>query len=415
MKRPARISVGRAVLGEALGSLLTNPLRSVLTMSSVAFGMAVLFVMLSYSTGVPEATASILRSMGSKEMTVEPRRSRGSGGGNRGGRAIRIRYADLPQIREAAPSLSGIAPTYSPGRGGPVYAADRSWPWARISGVGYEYAKVTDLSIVEGRWFSKEEEVLGSEVALISLPLAEGLFEEREAIGESIDVRLQRFKIIGVYESSASFAYSIFVPYPTAMEMGDSGGRYVSSIAFAPRQPDQARAAVAEIRNALGTLYAFDPNDPAALDVKENLAFAEKVEATSFALQLLVLTIAGIALVLGCLGAANVVGIAVSERTAELGLRRAIGAPATQLRFEVLTETMLLAIIGGVCGVLLGWLAIQGLGPLEFTPEARLVPKPNRELLLIAFPVLVFTATLAGLPAASRASRIEPAEALRSE
>ena len=412
-RRP--LSLLAAVLGEAWKSLVTNPLRSLLTLSSVAFGMAVLFVLLSYSSGVPTATASILRSLGSKEMTVQPRRSRRPGTGAGRGRAIKIRYADLPQIREAAPSLAGIAPTYSPGRGGPVFSEDRSWPWARVSGVGYDYAQVTDLAIVEGRWFSKEEEVLGSEVALISLPLAEGLFDGNEAIGKMIDAWSQRFQIIGVYESSASFAYSVFVPYPTAMEMGDTGGRYVSSIAFAPLRPDLARSAVAEIKNALGTLYAFDPTDASALDVKENLAFAEKVEATSLALRILVMTIAGIALVLGCLGAANVVGIAVSERTAELGLRRAIGAPASQLRLEVLTETLLLAAIGGVVGVLLGWLAAQGLGPLEFTPEAILVPRPNRQLLAIAMPVLVLTATVAGLPAANRASRIDPAEALRAE
>ena len=405
----------RAILGEAVGSLATNPLRSGLTLASVAFGVAVLFVLLSYATGVPDATTSILRSMGGKEMTVEPRRSRGPGAGNRGGRSIRIRYGDLPAIRDAAPSLSGIAPTYSPGRGGPVFTSNRSWPWARLSGVGYDYAEVTDLSIVEGSWFTKEQEVEGAEVALISLPLAEGLFEGRDPIGEPLDAWSRRFEIIGVYESSSSFAYSVFVPYPTAMEMGDTGGRYVSSIAFAPRRPDLARTAVTEIKTALGQLYSFDPNDPRALDVKENLAFAEKVESTSLALQILVLTIAAIALVLGCLGAANVVGIAVSERTAELGLRRAIGAPASQIRLEVLTETLLLSILGGLAGIAIGWLAAQALGPLEFTPEARLVPRPDKDLLAIAFPVLVLTATLAGLPAANRAGRIDPAVALRSE
>ena len=284
-----------------------------------------------------------------------------------------------------------------------------------MTGVGYEYREVTDMAIVDGRWFTKEEEILAEDVALVSLPLVEGMFDGRSPIGEHMDARGRRFEVIGVFESNASFAYSMLVPYPTAMEMGDGGGRNVSHVAFAPRRPDLAQDAIAEIRQALGTLYSFDPADEKALDVKENLAFVERVEATSLALQGLVLTIAGLALVLGCLGAANVVGISVAERTSELGLRRALGATCARIRSEVLTETLLLSIGGGTLGVVLGFLAASALGPLEFSDQATLIPKVDVSLLVLAFPVLVLTATLAGLPAANRAARVQPAAALRHE
>lgn len=402
------------VLDQAVRSLGIHPLRSALTMASVGFGAAVLFVLLAYASGVPDATGSILRSLGGKEFIVEPRRSRGHGG-NRSGRTIRIRYADLATIREACPSIAGMAPAYNPGRGGPVFTRDRSWPWARMTGVGWDYRDVTDLRLVEGRWFTREEELTASELALVSLPLSEGMWEGRSPLGESVDAWGRRFEVIGVYESSTDFAYSMMAPYPTAMEMGDTGGRYVSHIAFAPRRPDLAEEAVAEIRAALGSLYSFDPMDTNAIDVKENIAFVQKVEAASLAMQVLVLTIAVIALVLGCLGAANVVGIAVSERTHELGLRRALGATAARIRMEVLAETLLLSLLGGTLGVLLGWVASTALGPLEFTPQTRLEPRPDQMLLAIAFVVLVLTAAFAGLPAAARASRVDPAVALRSE
>jgi len=403
-----------SIVSEAIRSLMAHPLRSILTALSVAFGAAALYVLLSYATGVPDTTASILRSMGSKEYIVEPKRSRGMGGGSRRGRSVRIRYADLPTIRQACPSIDGMSPAYNPGRGGPVFSTNRSWPWARLNGVGYEYREVTDMSIVEGRWFTKEEEQLAEEVGLISLPLAEGMFDGRSPLGETMDARGRRFEVIGVFESNNSFAYSMLVPYPTAMAMGD-GGRNVSHIAFAPRRLDLAQDAIAEIRQALGTLYSFDPDDTQALDVKENLAFVERVEATSLALQGLVLAIAGLALVLGCLGAANVVGIAVSERTAELGLRRALGATCARIRTEVLTETLVLSVTGGVLGILFGLLAANALGPLEFSDQAILIPRVDVELLALAFPVLIVTATLAGLPAANRASRVEPAVALRHQ
>jgi len=405
-----------SLFGEALGSLLAHPMRSFLTALSVTFGAAVLFILLSYSSGVPETTADILRSMGSKEFIVEPRRSRGMGGaGNRSGRAVRIRYADLPALRDACPSIDGLAPAYSPGRGGPVFADNKSWPWARLSGVGWEYQSVTDMTVLRGRWFTKEEELGAEEVALVSAPLVDGLFERRSPLGENIDAQGRRFRIIGVFESNTSFAYSMLVPYPTAMEMGEGGGRYVSQVAFAPRRPDLAKEAIAEIREALGAIYSFDPYDTSAIDVKENTEFVDKVEATSLALEGLVLTIAALALVLGCLGAANVVGIAVAERTSELGLRKALGATARRIRAEVLTETLVLCILGGALGVLLGSSSVAVLGPLEFTDQASLIPRADRSLLAVAFCVLVVTATLAGLPAANRAARLDPVQALRQE
>ncbi|MFT7461797.1 MAG: putative ABC transport system permease protein [Pseudohongiellaceae bacterium] len=386
-------------------------MRSLLTGLSVTFGAAVLLILLSYATGVPDTTADVLRSMGSREYIVEPRwRGRG-----RGGKRVRIRYTDLPALREACPSIEQLAPAYSPGRGGPLFSRNRSWPWANVTGVGHEYQDVTDLRIDEGRWFTQEEEFAGEEVALISRPLVDGMFDGRTPLGEVVDARGVRFRVIGVFESKATFAYSLLVPYPTAMAMGDEGGRYVSHIAFAPLRGDLAESAVSEMRQALGTLYSFPPDDNGAIDIKENTAFVAKVEAVSVGLTVLVWIIASLALVLGCLGAANVVGIAVSERTSELGLRKALGATASRLRAEVLTETLLLCVAGGLLGVTLGAAAIAALGPLQLTDQARLTPEADGQQLALACLVLVVTATLAGLPAANRAAGLDPVQALRDE
>lgn len=403
-----------SVLSQAVQSLLAHPLRSLLTMLSVTFGAAALHVLLGYASGMPETTASILRSLGGKEFIAEPRRAR-TGGVGASNRRVRIRYVDLPAIAGACPSVGALAPMYRPGRGGPVFGADRSWPWANVMGVGHTYRDVTDMRIVHGRWFTEEEEELGEELALLSLPLVDGMYDGVPPLGRTIDCNGRRFTIIGTFESQATFAYSLLVPYPTAMEMGDDGGRYVSQIAFAPRSPERSQDAIGEIRQALATLYGFDPDDLDAVDIKENTAFVEKVGAASFGLEMLVLSIAGLTLVLGCLGAANVVGIAVAERTAELGLRKALGATPARVRAEVLAETLLLCVLGGALGVGLGAFATALLGPLPFTDEALLVPSNDGTLLGISFVILVLVATAAGFPAANRASRVDPVVALRDE
>lgn len=403
-----------SVLSEAVHGLLSHPLRSVLTALSVTFGAAVLVILVAYASGVPEITSDILRTMGGKEFIAEPGRSRGPGG-SRGGRRLQIRYVDIPAIAEACPSISGVAPAYRPGRGAPAFSDDRSWPWVNVTGVGFEYREVTDLNIVSGRWFSEAEEQGNEELALISKPLMEGMFDGRVPLGEPVESGGARFTIIGVFESEASFAYSIFVPYTTSMELGDGGGRNVSKLAFAPRRPDLASEAIEEMRQALGTIYSFDPTDTSALQIEENTAFVNQVEAVSLGLEGLVLTIAVLALVLGCLGAANVVGIAVAERTSELGLRKALGADSSRIRAEVLAETLLLCLTGGAVGVGLALAVVSWLGELPFTDDARLVPGLELGPLTVALLLLVATATLAGLPAASRAARLDPVEALRQE
>lgn len=406
------MSIG-SVLAEAWGSLTSHRLRSTLTALSVAFGAAVLFILMSYGTAVPAATSDMLHRMGSTEFVVEPERTSGPGGGARGGRRVQVRYDDLAAIRRACPSIDGIAASYDPTRGQPVFTAGRSWPWATVDGVTSEYADITQLRILAGRWFTPEEEVGAVDVALLNAPLAEGLFDGRSPLGEFIDFGARRFTIIGVYETEATFAYGLYIPYTTSMDMGETGGRFVSALAFRPRSPAQARQAISEIRQALGSLYSFDPDDPRALDIRENTAFIERVRGVAMGLEWLVLTIAGLALVLGCLGAANVVGIAVSERTAELGLRKALGAKRGRLRAEVLAETLILCVGGGGLGVALGAAATSWLGALQLADEARLEPSVDAVLLAASLVVLVITATVSGLPAANRAAALDPVEALR--
>jgi len=403
-----------SLLGEAGKSLSRHPLRSLLTALSVTFGAAVLIVLVSYGTAAPEAAVEVLRQTASTQILVYPRWTRGHGGG-RTGRQIRIRYDDIPALKEACPSIVGLAGAFWPTHGAPAFSADRSWPWVACYGVGYDYKKVADVRVVAGRWFTRFEETGRERVALLNRPLAEGLFGDVNPLGQWIDFKSHRFQVIGVFENENTYAYGLYVPYASAMDLGDRDGRYVGWLALKPLRPDLAADAVQEIRDALSATCGFDADDPTALSIRENTAFNQKIEGASLALEVLILTIAGVALVLGCLGAANVVGIAVSERTAELGLRKALGATPARVRAEVLAETLILCLAGGLAGVLLGETAIAALGPLQLTDFVRLIPRADFQFLAAGFTILVLAGTLSGIPAAARASRLDPAVALRDE
>lgn len=394
---------------QAVQTLVSHPLRSFLTALTVTFGTAVLLVLVSYGTAAPDATGEVLRTMGSTQIKFSPS-FRGRGGR---GRRLRIRYDDLDTIREACPSVGLMAAGYSPGMGSPCYGPKRSWPWASMKGVGVEYREVAQLNLLEGRWFSAEEEVGRERVAILNLPLAEGLFPETSALGQWVEMEARRFTIIGVMNDPEAFAYSFYTPYSAAMDLGNEGGRYVGWLSVKPKKANMASAAIAEMKNTLATLYRFDPSDDTILSVSEQTEFIDQVEAVSGGLQWLVMTIAGVALVLGCLGAANVVGITVSERTSEIGLRKALGATPFSIRAQILAESLTLCLLGGGAGVLLGYIGVRSLGAIELSETVKVIPRADVPILGFGFAVLIIVGAVAGLPAAFRAAKQDPAVALR--
>lgn len=402
-----------SVLGQATASLAMHPLRSILTATTVAFGSAVLFVLVSYGTGAPAATAAMLRRMGSTQIQVEPRWTQGPGGGGRRGRRIHIRYDDVPAIRAACPSVESMAAACQPADG-PVFGPTRSWPWADLLAVEHDYKDVASLDVLEGRWFTEEEEANHERVVVLNLPLALGLFQGDSPVGQWIDGDGRRFKVIGVHFDAKVFAYSMYTPYASAFGLGD-GGRDVETITVKPKRPDLTPDVIREVRRAVATMYHFDPDDPTALRIEEQSGFISRVNAVSAGLEGLVLTIAAVALVLGCLGAANVVGITVVERRSELGLRRAVGATRLRIECEVLAESLVLSLLGGLAGAGLGWIAVTALGPLRLPGSILIGPRADATLLSLGLFLLLFVGAIAGLPAASRAAQLDPVEALRDD
>lgn len=400
------------ILSEAFSALRHHPMRSALTALTVTFGTAVLLVLMAYGNSAPQATAEVLKQMGSTQIKVEAR-GRGGMGGSRRAKPLEIRYDDIETIRAACPSIAEIAPGTSPGMGSPAWAPKRSWPWASMRGVGYGYVNVADLKMIEGRWFTALDELNREKVAVLNLPLSLGLFGGDSPLGEWIDTRGRRFTIIGVVWDPEAFGYSFYVPYTATFGLGGKAGKAVDWLSIKPTKPEFAADAVAEIRNAIGTMYKFDAQDPKALSITEQTEFIGQVSAVSAGLKALVWTISLVALVLGCLGAANVVGITVAERLSEIGLRKAVGATPSMIQMQILAESLMLCLGGGIIGVGLGWLAVNALGPLALSTTIEVAPVIDPQLLATGLAVLVGVGTFAGFPAARRASKLDPAEALR--
>jgi len=238
-------------------------------------------------------------------------------------------------------------------------------------------------------------------------------YSEGGAIGQWIEWRGRRMTLVGVIRDEAVFPYTLFLPYRTVMEMADA--RYITGLIARPIPGESWARATRELQRVLGGLGGFDPNDANALEIEDNSAFTSRVEAVTTALHALVVGIAGVSLLLGGLGVANLMVIAVTERTREIGLRKALGAAPGSIFCQILCESLTVLSVGGLLGIAAGWTTCVALGSIRvsatYTAHARFDPA-SAALSLLG---LALVAALASIIPARRAAALPAAEALRWE
>ncbi|MBI4604865.1 MAG: FtsX-like permease family protein [Planctomycetes bacterium] len=239
------------------------------------------------------------------------------------------------------------------------------------------------------------------------------VFPEGEAVGQWIDWRGRKMTVVGVVRDEALFPYMLLVPYETVMQMADA--RYVSGVIARPLPGEPWSRAIAELRRVLAGLGGFEPGDLNALEIEDNSAFVSTVAAVTTALHALVLLIAASSLLLGGLGVANLMVISVTERTREIGLRKALGATPGRIFLHVLCEAVLITGAGGILGTGAGALvcAVLQSVPISATHTAEVGFDPVAAAL--SFTGLAAAGLLAGTIPARRAAALPAAEALRWE
>jgi putative ABC transport system permease protein len=402
----------REVARMALGDLRAYPLRSALSVASFSSGIAIAVLLVATGDGLRGAIAEILRSLGEGQIVVTPGRTTGLGGQRRAGRSVRIRYADVPAVREATPSLEGLAP-YFDLRGGGAASWRYSIPYSPVRAVAREYQDVRRMPVSEGRWFTEDEDEGGRWVAVLNEGLRKIVFPESPAVGEWVQWRGRKMTVVGVVRDEALFPYILFVPCKTVSQMADT--RYISGLVARPAAGESWETATSQLRRALGGLGEFDPADPNALEVEDNREFTARVRTVTVALHALVITIAAVCLLLGGLGVANMMVIAVTERTREIGLRKALGATPGGIFLQVLCEALGIILAGGAVGIALGAAACGALGALAISETYAAEIRFDPQAAAISVASLAVVGILAAAIPARRAAALPAAEALRWE
>lgn len=409
------MSIAQAFL-EALESISGNKLRSGLTVLGIVIGVAAVIAMLAVGRGAEASITGSISGIGTNLLFV----FRGNPDDSvRNPRPLTLADADAISDPFAAPSVAAVAPLLQANRE-ISYGGERTT--VEIDGITPDYFSVRNYELTEGE-FITEEHLLGrSSVALIGPDAADTLFGRHDGItGETIRIDGQPFRILGVLASKGGGAFGsednvVLIPFSAAQaRLIKRGTRdQVDVLLVQAVSGDAVLMATEEISQILRQRH----RTPVGAD--DFTVFTQQDLLTTFQSITGILTIflggiAGISLLVGGIGIMNIMLVSVTERTREIGLRKALGARKRDILIQFLTESSLLSLIGGVIGIMFGWLISFTVGQIAAANGTAFTPIVGADAVALA---TIFSAAVGlffGIYPANRAANLEPVEALRYE
>jgi putative ABC transport system permease protein len=404
----------------ALGSLAANKLRSVLTMLGIIIGVAAVIALLSIGQGVQVSVREQIQGIGINLVTVFPGSQRAGGIALGTGSAQTLTYEDALAIASsgAVTKAAAVSPELNQGAQIVVGSANTQ---AQIVGAVPDYLTVHNAEVASGEFITSGQVAAATNVVVLGPRLAETLFGDVDPVGQRVTINRQSFQVIGVLVAKGGAGFGspddrAFVPL-TTMQRKLSGtrrpgttttGRPVSSIAIQAVDEHSVDQLIVEVTEVLRERHriGLGEDDFTIFNQADLLASASQI--TTFITAFLG-AVAGISLLVGGIGIMNIMLVSVTERTREIGIRKAIGARRRDILGQFLIESVVLSLAGAVMGILLG----VGIAMAANTWLQRTIVAP--EAILLAVTVAVAIGVFFGIYPARRASRLNPIDALRYE
>lgn len=403
------------IIHETYAALSANKVRSSLTILGIVIGISSVIAMVSIGTGASNTISSTIESLGSNLIQVTPGAQRTQGFGASGGRG-NAKTLTIEDANSIASQVSDVVAVDSQVSGRYQVTAKGTNTNTNIIGVSSNYPTIRNVQVDEGAFISDRQNESASKVAVLGPTARDDLFGESASgvVGQAIRIKGMEFKVIGITVSKGGTGFQnqddiIFIPTLSAQRYL-SGDKYLTTIAVQASSPDSMTQVQADVTALLlDKHHISDPTkaDFSVLNQADILASASSITST---LTYLLAAIGGISLLVGGIGIMNMMLTTVTERTREIGLRKAIGAKRRDISIQFLTEAVALTIIGGIIGIGLGWL-ISHIINLTGT----ITTSVSFTSVLLAFGVSAVTGVVFGYYPARRAASLNPIEALRYE
>jgi putative ABC transport system permease protein len=401
----------------ALRALLSNKLRSILTMLGILIGVAAVISVLSLGSAQAAIVEESFATLGSNLIYVIPRE--GSVGGMVGEATLTV--GDAEAIARYAPSVVGVAPTAQ--TYAQVVAGGESLN-SLIAGITPEAEWVDNYAVALGGFITESDYRARSRVTVLGSEVAKTLFGEIDPTGQSIRVAGRQFQVIGVLESRGTgFGFEdmrVYIPLSTlystvAASQAGSRGNSVDMISVQVESSDKLESAEQEITTILRDTHNIREGEDDDFRVLNVASVADQVTQVLGILQLVLAGIAGISLLVGGIGIMNIMLVSVTERIREIGLRKAVGAKRRDILIQFLIEAATLGLCGGAVGVGLGWVIVKIMSVVATSAGFPFAARLPGDAIVLAAGVSIFVGLVSGLYPAIRAARLDPIESLRHE
>lgn len=400
-------------LRTGLDAIRTHRLRSGLTMLGILIGIAAVILTVGLGLGSQQQVGAQISSLGSNLLIVSPGSSTTNGVRGGFGSASTLTRADATALasKVAAPDIGAVAPVKQAQLS--VVAGSTNWT-TTVVGTTADWSTVRSRAVSAGRFLTAADDAGQSTVAVLGSSTAEELFGRTDVVGQTVTINNIGFSVVGVLasagsDSSTNLDDQVVIPLSTAANqvIGGTNKNSVSTIYLQAASADQLSAAYQEATNLLTNLHQTTTPD---FTISSQESLLQTVTSVSRTLTVLLTGIAALSLLVGGIGVMNIMLVSVTERTREIGLRKALGAPSQAIRRQFLVEAMVLGLSGGLLGAAVGILGARLLPGVLSTP---LVVSPLAVGGSIGIAVLI--GILFGVYPATRAARLAPIDALRSE
>jgi len=409
------------VFAQIFRTLWAHKLRSFLTMFGIAWGVGSLLLLVGLGEGFRSGNKRNLSEVGENVMMIYPGRAPAVPGSTSSARYYHLTYQDSLDIRSEAPHVRANAPVIMTSD---VHAVSEfATASGQLIGTEPQYGGIRFLPVLQGRWLNDLDESQKRNVAVLGDEMTRHLFPGRPAIGSFILLNGYRFEVVGTLkrvgrgdENSTNMrAYIPFQIMRTTFPLkGDNEFDALSSINYQPTSAEDHLLAREEVQRIVARNHGFDHRDLDAFEGWDTVEQVQRMGLIFNAMDEFLGTVGFVTLALGAIGVVNIMLVAVTERTREIGLRKALGATNRSIMMQFFAEGILLTLVSGLIGMgFVGGLMLafrNYSGPGGFGPP-RLVPMSA----FVAIASLTLAGVAAGLYPARKAAHLEPVDALRHE
>ncbi|NUM59443.1 MAG: ABC transporter permease [Bdellovibrionaceae bacterium] len=393
-------------------TLMANKVRTFLSMLGILIGVGAVVAMLALGKGAQKAIEEQLSSLGSNLIMVRPGNIRVGGISQESGAANRLMLEDLSVISKKVDNIKGLVGQVS-GRG-QLTAQSKNWN-TTVQGVSSVWFRVHNSEPKMGRIYSDDEDIKRVRVALIGETVKRELFGDGSPIGEMIKINKINFQVIGVLPEKGGNSFRdqddvVIIPLQTAMKRL-FGRTYLDMIEVEMLTTESIGPAINQMTNVLTELHKIPLSQQSeAFQIRNMADIQQAMQQSSETMSLLLAAIATISLLVGGIGIMNIMLVSVTERTREIGLRKAIGAHRKDILFQFLSESIVVSVVGGLLGIFLGW-TLTAL--LSAVLGWNTVVSLNSVLVSFCFSAMI--GVIFGVYPARKAALLNPIEALRYE